>query len=140
MKRLVFFAINFSVAILFFDACIIGLVVPFYGDGSAAGICGGILFTIPSALFARAEWLAFYRGDAVRERRLGRVCLGLAAFAAFAAAMVTGEALTKSWPQGFGWFVAILLSFSAYFAACGFSRFRKQPKPSKETSWFEEIE
>src|SRR5262249_48013646 len=81
--RTFYFVINFGAAILVVAGCIICLVASYFEGGSFATLAG-LIFLPPAAMFARSEWLAFYRRAEARERRLGWACLGMAGFAAFA--------------------------------------------------------
>jgi hypothetical protein len=132
--RTLFFVVNFGAGILAANGCIISLVSAFY-EGASFATLGGLFFLAPSMVFARSEWLAFYRRDEVRERRLGWTCLGLAGLAAFGLAANVAEGLSSSWPSGFGWFVACGLAITAYLVGCGVSRvWRCSGLPTKKPS------
>jgi hypothetical protein len=132
--RAVIFAINFGAATLLLGGCIVCLIIPYYEGGSFATL-GGLVLLAPAAIFARSEWLAFYRRELARERRLGWACLGLAGLLAFGLVLNVAQGVTSTWPSGFGRFVAGALAITAYLAGCGISRVSRRPdRPAKKPS------
>jgi hypothetical protein len=129
--RTLFFLINLFAATLVLGACLVSLIVAYY-EGSSFATLGGFLLLAPAVLFARGEWLAFFRRDGDRERRLGFAYLGVAGFAAFGLAANVAEGLSSSWPRGFGWFVASAVAITAYLIACGLCRVCRRPSPPEK--------
>ena len=117
--RLMFFAINFGVAELFVVACMMCIMLPFYGSGTLFSFLGGLFFLVPCGVFAFLEWLAYFHRRRTLEFGLGIVCLAIGGFAVFGVVVTVAEALQTSWPEDFEWAVVIGSAIAAYFTACG---------------------
>jgi len=117
------FAINFAFSTLFFVACVVSIAA---ADNPFAFI-GGLLFVLPVACYAIAEWVCWYRKRHWLFRPLGILNLLLAAFFVFGLVTNVGEALLADEPIDL-WFIVIFgVGFAivaGYFGWCGWRRFR----------------
>lgn len=120
IMRHLFFMINFGLALL----CLAGCVYSIGAMESPASFMGGIIFFVPTAVFAAAEWLAWYRERWDVLHALAVTCCLLGGFAVFGVVVNVAEAIWEGWPGGFGWFVVIGLAIAGYFFACGILRLR----------------
>lgn len=115
------FVINFAFSTLFFIACATSIGT---ADNPFAFI-GGLLFVLPVACYAVAEWVCWYRERNWLFRPLGILNLILAAFLAFALVTNVGEALMADEPID-PWFIMVFgLGFAfvaGYLAWCGWRR------------------
>ena len=115
------FVINFTFSTLFFIACVSSIGT---ADNPFAFV-GGLLFVLPVACYAVAEWVCWYRERNWLFRPLGILNLVLAAFVAFALVTNVGEALMADEPID-PWFIMVLsLGFvfvAGYLAWCGWRR------------------
>ena len=121
LLRVAFFLINFSLAVLFFIACVKGLIAP----EMLVEAVGSVLFIVPAIGYAVCEWLAFYRGQRVIERRLGYANLALAASVTVMVITGVGEAMTKDDPLEMRSLVEAVLrdgTVVAYLTASGWHR------------------
>ena len=121
-----FFLINFCIAILWiymilYEAGILGC----HYNPIAIIIVG--VFASPFAVYAIAEWGAFFRRNARIERKLGWVNLGCGALVIFGFISNLGEALME-WHLnliGLAIIFCILLPVGSYLLACGLFRLRR---------------
>ena len=115
------FAINFSLALFFVLA---GLVSIGAGDEPFSFI-GGVVFALPAASYATAEWLCWYRQRRGLSRSLGKLNLWLAAFLALGFVVSLGQVFLQDNPVD-PTFVLFLVCafgiFSAYLFWCGWRR------------------
>jgi hypothetical protein len=120
------FAINFLLALLFVSCCVISLGV---GDNPFAFI-GSVLFVLPVAAYATAEWVCWYRERRSLLRPLGKLNLLGAAFFAFGLVANLGEAFIGAQPVDPLLVVAlicILGTLSGYLFWCGWRRLHAIP-------------
>ena len=124
--RTVFFVTNFGGGVLFTVACIGNIILPFCWPSEATpySFLGGILFLLPSTVYTLSEWRAFRKQDGRLERRLGFVCLGLAAVILISLVGHSLEAVQKGlfWANDIH---SLFVLIFAYFAFCGYVRVRR---------------
>ena len=123
VPRVLFFLLNFTVAVFLFISCVIVVAVP----TTPFSFLGGIVGFCPILAYGICEWLAFYRRRVSIERKLGYANLGCAAFVGFGVVTNIGEALMADAPPGFlffFWFLLIACAIIAYLVASGLCRLR----------------
>jgi hypothetical protein len=133
--RILFFALNFSVAVLYFVGSMTYIVLPFFGGGSFGAFVGGVFGIVPSGLMALGEWWAYYRRKQSVEYALGVIALVLSALVVFGVVANVAEAWSKgSLPDWFPWFIAVGSLIAVYFALCGLFRLGVLPRRRTQNS------
>jgi hypothetical protein len=123
--RLIFFLINFIGGTLVLIACLVSVIVPLLaGGGSPGSFLGGVSFAPLAGLFVLGEWRVFYRRKHALEGALNIACLLLAGLLVFGVGANSYQAWKNHWPNGFAWFVAVLLAIAGYLTACAVWRIR----------------
>ncbi len=123
LLRLLFFLINFAVAVLIFVSAVVSIAVM----ESPGAFFGGIIGFLPFLVYGFAEWVAWYRKRKLTERNLGYANLGCAAFGAFVVVTTIGEFFVDADPIDWPFFTVFTLIGSCiiiYLLACGWLRLR----------------
>lgn len=127
--RKMFYALNFVGGVLLAVASAASIALPFRfpSETTPYSFMGGIVLLPPSVAYTYLECRAFHRKDRTLERRLGWVCMGMAAFALFvtvsaALAAPGDEPVTKYWVGAVG------LTITLYLSLCGWERVRQRSK------------
>ncbi len=89
VARLMFFLVNFAVAVLLFLSSVIAIATM----ESPGSFLGGLFCLFPVLIYGTCEWIAFYRRNVSVERMLGYANLGCAAFVAFGTVTTIGESV-----------------------------------------------
>lgn len=125
--RKVFYAVNCTGGVILAVLSAANIVLPFWfpSETTPYSLMGGVLLLPPSLAYTYFEWRAFHRKDRTLERRLGWVCMGMAALALFvtmstAFAVPEGESATRYWFEGIG------LAITLYLSLCGWERVRQR--------------
>ena len=120
------FVINFAFATFFFIACVVSIGA---ADNPFAFI-GGLMFVLPVACYAIAEWMCWYRKRHWLFRPLGILNLLLAAIFVFGLVTNVGEAFMADEPIDLLFIRIFGLGFAivaGYLAWCGWRRVHAIP-------------